>query len=204
MNQGAIILCGGASTRMGRDKASLPFGPLETMLQRVVRLVAEVVPHDGIVCVAAAGQELPTLPAGVEVVRDAEPHCGPLAGFAAGVAALQNRAEAVFACGCDVPLLVPAFVDRMFVSLGEHKIAAVFDGERFHPLSAVYRTDVRRTVEALLASGERSLVSLVEHCDTHRVPLGELRDVDPSLASLENCNTLVDYQRALRTLGFQA
>lgn len=189
---------------MGRDKALLPFGPQETMLQRVVRLVAEVVPLDGILCVAAATQELPTLPAGVEVVRDAEAHCGPLAGFAAGVAAVQNRAEAVFACGCDAPQLVPAFVDRMFDSLGDHKVAAVFDGERFHPLSAVYRTDVLRTVEAILATGERSLVSLVEHCDTHRVPLGELRDVDPKLSSLENCNTLVDYQRALRTLGILA
>ena len=44
MRRGAIILCGGASSRMGRDKAWLPFGPDEVMLQRVVRLVGEVVP----------------------------------------------------------------------------------------------------------------------------------------------------------------
>ena len=37
MRKGAIILCGGKSSRMGRDKATLPFGP-ELMLQRVVRL----------------------------------------------------------------------------------------------------------------------------------------------------------------------
>ena len=42
MEQGAIILCGGKSSRMGRDKATLPFGP-EQMLQRVVRLLGLVV-----------------------------------------------------------------------------------------------------------------------------------------------------------------
>ena len=42
MRRGAIILCGGKSSRMGRDKATLPFGP-ELMLQRVVRLIGEVV-----------------------------------------------------------------------------------------------------------------------------------------------------------------
>ena len=42
MNKGAIVLCGGKSSRMGRDKATLPFGP-ELMLQRVVRLISQVV-----------------------------------------------------------------------------------------------------------------------------------------------------------------
>jgi molybdopterin-guanine dinucleotide biosynthesis protein A len=41
-NVGGIVLCGGRSTRMGRPKLSLPFGP-ETMLQRVLRILSEVV-----------------------------------------------------------------------------------------------------------------------------------------------------------------
>ena len=46
-HRGGIILCGGRSTRMGTSKALLPFGA-ETMLQRVVRLLATVVsPHRG-------------------------------------------------------------------------------------------------------------------------------------------------------------
>jgi CTP:molybdopterin cytidylyltransferase MocA len=49
-----IVLCGGKSTRMGTSKALLPFGP-ETMLQRVVRLLSDIV--SPIVAVAAAGQE---------------------------------------------------------------------------------------------------------------------------------------------------
>jgi molybdenum cofactor guanylyltransferase len=69
MIKGAIILCGGKSSRMGRDKATLPFGP-EQMLARVVRLVSEVVEPAKIVVVAAPEQELPVLPAAVAVARD--------------------------------------------------------------------------------------------------------------------------------------
>ena len=64
---GGIVLCGGKSSRMGTSKALLPFGR-ETMLQRVVRLLNEVVAP--IVVVAASDQELPELPADVIVTRD--------------------------------------------------------------------------------------------------------------------------------------
>jgi molybdopterin-guanine dinucleotide biosynthesis protein A len=201
MRQGAIILCGGASSRMGRDKAWLPFGRNEVMLQRVVRLVGEVVPPENILCVAADGQALPELPQAVSMIRDPLPCRGPLAGLATGLAALEHRADAVFAAGCDVPLLVPAFVDRMFELLGERQVAVAQDGERCHPLSAVYRTSVLQQAGQLLALGERSLMSLVERCDARRAPIERLRDVDPELSSLVNCNTLDGYKRALGAAG---
>src|SRR5438128_4376608 len=90
---GGIILCGGQSKRMGRPKAWLPFGG-ETMLPRVVRLLSQVVAP--VVVVAAPGQDLPALPAGVAVVRDEERGRGPLQGLAAGLKALQGQAEAAY------------------------------------------------------------------------------------------------------------
>lgn len=77
MTIAAVILCGGESRRMGRPKAWLPFGP-EVMLQRVVRLVGAVAAP--IVVVAAPGQDLPTLPAEVSIVRDEISGRGPSAG----------------------------------------------------------------------------------------------------------------------------
>ena len=58
MAEAGIVLCGGKSTRMGSSKALLPFGS-ETMLQRVVRLLGEVV--SPMVVVAAVDQELPDI-----------------------------------------------------------------------------------------------------------------------------------------------
>ena len=68
----AIVLCGGRSSRMGQDKASLPFGD-ETLLDRVLRLVATVA--DDVVLAAAPAQPVP---AGVRVSRDATTGVGPL------------------------------------------------------------------------------------------------------------------------------
>ena len=198
MTRGAIILCGGESSRMGRDKAMLPFGPGEVMLQRVARLVGEAVPIDRIVCVAAPGQTLPQLAAAIQFVFDPIPHSGPLAGLATGMVAIESRAAAVFTTGCDVPLLVPAFIERMFDLLDDDEIAAPHDGQRWHPLAAVYRTNVLPRIDSLLAAGERSLVALLESSRTRRVPIDDLRDVDPQLASLTACNTPDDYRNALR------
>ena len=183
---------------MGRDKATLPFGPDETMLARVVRLMACAVPAGRTVCIAAAGQELPTLPGDVRVVRDASPFLGPLAGLAVGLATMGEDVDAVFACGCDAPMLAPAFVGRMFESLGGHQIAVPHDGERWQPLAAVYRGDVLGTAQQLLAARERSLVALLERCDAWRVAVEELRDVDPDLGSLRRCNTADEYEALVR------
>jgi molybdopterin-guanine dinucleotide biosynthesis protein A len=108
---------------MGRPKAWLPFGG-ELMLQRVVRVLREVV--EPVVVVAAPGQDVPELPAGVEVVRDEVEGRGPLAGLAAGLAALAGRADAAYLSSCDVPFLTPGFVRRMVRYLEEPNPPAPF------------------------------------------------------------------------------
>src|SRR5437764_15154428 len=95
---GGIVLCGGQSKRMGRPKAWLPFGA-ELMLPRVVRLLGEAVAP--LVVVAAPGQDVPALPPDVTIVRDEEKGRGPLQGLAAGLRALEGRADAAFASSCD-------------------------------------------------------------------------------------------------------
>src|SRR5205085_4640959 len=110
MTAGGIVLCGGRSTRMGSSKALLPFGN-ETMLQRVVRLLGTVA--SPLVVVAAPGQELPALPSSAAITRDEREGRGPLEGLRAGLTALPAGVEMAYATSCDVPLLVPAFVERM-------------------------------------------------------------------------------------------
>jgi molybdopterin-guanine dinucleotide biosynthesis protein A len=201
MTYGALILCGGKSSRMGRDKALLPFGP-ELMLQRVVRLMAEVVEPSNIVVVAAPEQLVPSLPEGVEIARDALAHQGPLQGLATGLAAIGGRVDAVFATGCDAPLLVPAFIRRMFELLGDFDIVVPFDGEHHHPLAAVYRPAGLPLAEELLNSGQFSPQGLFDAAHTRKVPVDELRDVDPELHTLKNLNQAQDYLDALAIAGF--
>jgi molybdopterin-guanine dinucleotide biosynthesis protein A len=201
MRTGAIILCGGKSSRMGRDKATLPFGP-ELMLQRVVRLVGEEIRLENVVVVAAPQQVLPALPKEVLIARDAKEYRGPLAGLATGLGVIAERADAAFATACDVPLLVPAFVRQMFELLGGFDIAVPFDGQYHYPLAAVYRPAVRACAESLLDAQLMRPRFLFDEVRTREVPVDDLRAADPNLSTLENLNYEVDYFSALSTAGY--
>jgi molybdopterin-guanine dinucleotide biosynthesis protein A len=198
MTAGGIVLCGGRSTRMGTSKATLPFGP-ETMLQRVVRVLGEIVTP--IVVVAAAGQELPPLPVGIVVTRDEREGRGPLEGLRAGLKALPERIDAAYVTSCDVPLLVPGFVQQM-LSLAEGYDVAVMEIEGFaHPLSAVYRRATLPRIEELLSQDRLRPVFLFDSVRTRRVRPEEMT-ADPALRTLRNLNTPDDYRRALADAGF--
>jgi molybdopterin-guanine dinucleotide biosynthesis protein A len=196
---GGIVLCGGKSTRMGVPKATLPFGS-ETMLQRVVRLLGTVV--SPIIVVAASGQSLPAVPEAVRITRDEREAKGPLEGIRAGLTALPDSADAAYITSCDVPLLVPAFVERMIELMGDHDIA-VMEVDGFpHPLSAIYRRDTLPHVERLLAADRLRPVFLFEAVRTRRIKPEEMTVVDPELRTLRNLNTQEDYRAALADAGF--
>lgn len=195
---GGIVLCGGHSTRMGRPKLSLPFGD-ETMLERVVRIVGEVV--SPVVVVAATTQELPPLPATTIVARDEIEGLGPLGGLVAGLAALKGRAEAAYVSGCDTPLLKAAFVRALVGALDSHEMAAPRGEEYHYTLAGVYRTMLESRVRELIARGRLRSQLLVEKSDAWLVDLAELLAVDPELESLRNVNTPVEYEAALGLAG---
>jgi molybdenum cofactor guanylyltransferase len=198
MTAGGIVLCGGKSTRMGVPKATLPFGP-ESMLQRVVRLLGTVVRP--IVVVAARGQTLPELPPDVGVTRDERDERGPLEGLRAGLKALPHSVDIAYVTSCDVPLLVPAFVERMIELLGDHDIAVMEIDGFPHPLSAVYRRGTLPQVESLLAQDRLRPMFLFDAVRTRRVRPEEMVAVDPQLLTLRNLNIREDYLKALSDAG---
>ena len=183
---------------MGEPKALLPFGA-ETMLQRVVRLLGSVV--SPIVVVAARDQPLPELPASVVITRDEREARGPLEGLRGGLKALPDAADAAYVTSCDVPLLVPPFVERMIALLDQHDIAVMEIDGFPHPLSAVYRRSVLPEVESLLAKDRLRPVFLFDAMRTRRVKPDEMISVDPNLQTLRNLNTQEDYRAALADAG---
>ena len=194
---GGVVLCGGKSTRMGTSKALLPFGP-ETMLQRVVRLLSEVV--SPIVVVAAIDQDLPQLPSGVIVTCDEHEGRGPLEGLRAGLKALPTTVDAAYVTSCDVPLLETGFVRQMIDLANDYDIAVMEIDGFTHPLSAVYRRSTLPSVEDLLANNRLRPVFLFDAAKTRRVKPEEMTS-DPGLRTLRNLNTREDYERALAEAG---
>lgn len=183
---------------MGVAKATLPFGA-ETMLQRVVRILGTVV--SPIIVVAARDQLLPPLPDEVGITRDEREAKGPLEGIRAGLSALPESIDAAYITSCDVPLLVPAFVERMINLMGDHDIAVMEIDGFPHPLSAIYGRNTLSHVESLLAADRLRPVFLFDAVRTRRVKPQEMTVVDPELRTLRNLNTPAEYRAALADAG---
>jgi molybdopterin-guanine dinucleotide biosynthesis protein A len=124
-----------------------------------------------------------------------------LEGLRADLKALPGDVEMAYVTSCDVPLLVPPFVNRMVDLLGDHDIVAVEIDGFPHPLSAVYRRRTLPHVESLLAANRLRPVFLFDAVRTRRVQPAEFVSVDPDLLTLRNLNTPQDYLDALSSAG---
>ena len=192
---------------MGRDKAGLPFGD-ETLLQRVVRIVDGMAETAHTVVIAAAAQHLPLLPAEVQIVRDERNDAGPLPAMVMGLNALADAVDLAIVVACDCPLVTPVAVRFLFDQLAaapSDQMASVprVDG-RWHPLVAAYRVAAAVPLEQLAEAGERSLQRALDQMNVVPIDEAALRQVDPALALLANCNTPADYQAALAAAGLAA
>lgn len=196
-----VVLAGGRSSRMGEPKAGLEWHG-STLLYRATAVLARTVTGP-VVVVAAPGQTLPALPAGVAVVEDPVEGRGPMQGLAVGLGAVVDRAEVAFVASTDMPFLHPAFVRRVLRGLtdGVDVVLPVARGFR-QPLAAGYRTGLAGLVTELLAEGNLRPGMIFKHCEV--AELGDadlladpaLSRHDPTLESVINVNTREDYAAA--------
>ena len=185
---------------MGRPKALLPFGPGEVMLQRVVRLVREVV--GPVVVVAAPDQDVPPLPPDILIVRDPVADRGPLQGLAAGLAALPIEVEFAYATATDVPFLEPAWIRLLCERVGAADLAIPLVGGYHQPLAALYRRSTcLHAAERLIAEGRMRPAFLIEMVRAVVLDEPTMRGVDPLLGTIRNLNTPEDYRDALADLA---
>lgn len=177
------LLAGGASRRMGRDKARLEWQGIP-MAERVARALASCVTLVRVV--VRPGQRPPVA---LPPIEDRLEVRAPVSGIHAALQAC--RASAVVVAPCDVPELVPSFLLALLALVPAHggPDAVVPEGEDGpEPLVAVYRPAVIPAIEARVDRGELSLRGLLDEIDTLRVPLEHLRPFDPELRSLRNVN----------------
>lgn len=178
----AVILAGGASRRMGRDKATLPYQG-STLLERTMSTVSQRCAP--VFVIAAPGQPLPNVAA--QVLRDEVRGVGPLLATGRGLrAAADAGLDLAFVCAVDMPLLEVELIDELAgpaVQLGAD-VVLPWDG-RDHYLAGIYRTALADRVDELVAAGERSMRALVDRVDTQRI-------VMPEQPSLTNVNTAAD------------
>lgn len=183
----AAILAGGASRRMGRSKARLPWGVgnlLEFQTERLSKLFSQVfvvlkTPPDYAIGPAA-------------VLLDRSPEVAAIHGLLRVLEEVEDRA---FVMAVDLPAL-PADVMREIARRGlrTEALALVPEADgRLQPLAAVWRRAVAPTAADRIARGELSLAGLAREAGAEVLNEREWRMIDPSGNSFVNLNTLTDY-----------
>jgi molybdopterin-guanine dinucleotide biosynthesis protein A len=182
----AIILAGGRSTRMGRDKRFLKIGK-ESIIEKQVRILKHHFPH--VLISANDPDSLAHLE--VDVIRDENFDKGPLEGLASALTFSPTNSNFVIAV--DIPQIDIQLVQKMWNQNG-HSIAVVpthADG-RLEPLFAFYDKACVPIFRGALNGGDNSIQSALERCSVYHFPMK-----DESL--IHNLNKLQDYESYLQS-----
>ena len=173
----AAVLAGGKSSRMGRDKAALPFNGSTLLAYQIQKLRAL-----GIEDIMVSGSSLYV--SGVRPVPDIYPGHGPLSGIHACLA--EALCQAVLFLSVDTPLIPP---DALQLLLDAHVNGATLlcHNGQTEPLLGVYDRSLSGLCEPILQSGHTKVWRLLDQVEARLVPF----DADES--AFLNCNTPQEY-----------
>jgi molybdopterin-guanine dinucleotide biosynthesis protein A len=187
------IQAGGKSSRMGEDKALLPFlgKPLiERVLDRVQHLGDETI----ITTNHPAGYRYLGLPLVPDIILDR----GALGGLYTALKAAKSPFVAVVAC--DMPFANAEILEHAYRLLKEHPhIDAVIPGTEhgLEPLHAVYRRSTcLPAVKAAIKRDKWRLISWHGNIKVHNIPPEEIRQLDPHGITFQNINTPEAFRQA--------
>jgi molybdopterin-guanine dinucleotide biosynthesis protein A len=191
-NVTGAVLVGGASSRIGSDKAHLPIGGVPGAV-RVARLLdglfAEVLLVGGDPPAEAAGRRVPDGP-------------GPVAALRGLVAALAaSTTPWLFVAATDLPLLTPDLV-LAIVAWPEADAVVPRTQRGPHPLCSLYRVEaVLPVARRNLAHGSLTLRSLLDEVATAWLGPDDVAIVDPDGVALSNVNTPDDLAQVERRIA---
>lgn len=187
-----IILAGGSSRRMGKNKALMRLG-CATLIEHTLCRMRSVATNLLLIT------NTPSLYGhlGVRMYTDLIPNMGALGGIYTGLTHADNPAAICVAC--DMPLLQPRLLSYLTTVLGENDAAVPyvensdFPVPKFQTLSAVYSKKCLSVIKQMFVEGELRVHALYNRISVRVVPPAEWRQFDPHGHSFFNINTPEDF-----------
>ena len=160
MTATAVLLAGGESQRMGRDKATIIFRG-QPLWQRQIKLLRDLTPEKIFV---SARKEPSWLPHDAELLLDDPPFRGPLGGLTKVLASMQT--SHLVALAVDMPFMTGEQMRVLWrvVTMGCGILPMI--GDRAEPLAAIYPREASSDFSAALAGDDFSLQKLVQNLAT--------------------------------------
>jgi molybdopterin-guanine dinucleotide biosynthesis protein A len=184
-----FAVAGGASRRMGRDKALLPWGDA-TLLDHTLDRLREPCADVRILCGPEPRYAHRRVPIHVDLLAGA----GPLAGVLTALRAIEAGYALVLAV--DLPFVPPALLHALLALAPGHDVVVPVTADGPHPLCAVYARACIGAIEGCLARGERKMTAFWPEVRVRAVAEVELRAFGDPSQLLRNLNTAEDYRAA--------
>nr|WP_242462912.1 molybdenum cofactor guanylyltransferase [Persephonella atlantica] len=195
MSIDSIILAGGESKRMGRDKAFLPLCG-----KPFIQIVAEKLSNYSHRLIISTNKDeslyteyLKDIDAQIIFVKDKNPYSGPLNGIVSCLDVLS--ADLVFISTCDTPLLEEKLIPFFTDSIDSFQAVIPEVKGKLQFLNTLYEKSAINAAENLYKKGVRSLHRWVESINALKIDQKEVEEIDPNLYSYWSINTPEDYQR---------
>ncbi|WP_457625468.1 molybdenum cofactor guanylyltransferase [Persephonella sp.] len=195
MKISAILLAGGQSKRMGRDKAFLEIGG-----KTFLRIIAEKLSVYCSRIVISGNKEedlylsqLKEINAEIIFVKDKHPYAGPLNGIISCKEYIKH--EYVFIATCDTPFLNQELIPFFYRRINGYDAVIPSVNEKLQFLNTLY---TRKSVEvgrSLYEKGIRSLYKWIESLNIKKIEENKIKTIDKDALTYWSINTPEDYDR---------
>lgn len=196
MNASCIVIAGGKSVRMGRDKRFIKLKG-KPILQHVLESAAKI--SDEIIIVVTSDEQRDNISGitGLKIVKDEISGLGPVMGVLTGLKNCTNEYAVVLPC--DAPFIEPKIFEYLVTKCRGMDAAVPVAGSLIEPLHAVYNVKAMiAACENVIKSKKPSLTNAIKKLrDVEYVPINVLRKYDTNLLTFKNVNTPADLEAVL-------
>ncbi len=177
-----IILAGGKSSRIGKNKALLKIGE-----KQIIKLIVEKlrIAFGNVLVVANSSFDYQFL--GVRIVQDIVSGKGPLGGIYTGL--VTSQSEYNFICGCDMPFLNVNLLRFMSSQIDDSDIIVPVVKGFVEPLHSIYAKRCLPAIRSHLEAENLKVKNFFPEVTCKYLPEAKTNKYDPKLLSFFNVNT---------------
>lgn len=158
-----VVLAGGRSSRMGKDKASMPINDNGTIfLQHAVNILSEIF----VDIIVIANKEYPV---NVPIYSDIYHDKGPIGGIY--TALTKTNKKGIFVAACDMPYLTPQIIGHIIANSKEDMISVPTLKGLLQPLASYYPVEVTEYLGHYMNSQGRALRGFIERTGHIKIPI---------------------------------
>ncbi len=196
-NVTGILLAGGKSSRMGKDKALIKYGNetfMSNSLKKLHKLFDEVI-------VVADNIEKYNIE-NAKIIQDIYPKMGPMGGIHAALKEAKN--DWIFVIPCDMPMWEPFLVEEILKHRLDYDIVVPLINDHMEPLFALYKKTCIPSLEVCLNNNIIKVLELYPLVKTNYLELEKVsNEVEQCDKNFFNINTPQDLFNMVKVNGLR-